>query len=202
MELHPLLSRLEKTDLERYVNAYKDDMINFLEDLGLSNTLALKVLEDVRASISWKTVLSWQTIHKNIEGVIIKDYEVKVLDENDHIFIDTLKNLGISRNVATMMAYLMNVDEASSQEIEISTGLRQPEVSLALKLMHKQSWINVRSEKKPGKGRPMKIYSLMAPIDEIISFYEDKIYKESQETILAIKKVKAMSKNMPLAIPN
>jgi predicted transcriptional regulator len=132
----------------------------------------------------------------------MKDYEVKVLDENDHIFIDTLKNLGISRNVATMMAYLMNVDEASSQEIEISTGLRQPEVSLALKLMHKQSWINVRSEKKPGKGRPMKIYSLMAPIDEIISFYEDKIYKESQETILAIKKVKAMSKNMPLAIPN
>jgi predicted transcriptional regulator len=202
MELHPLLSRLEKTDLERYVNACKDDVINFLEDLGLSSTLALKVLEDVRASISWKTVLSWQTIHKNIEGVIMKDYEVKVLDENDHIFIDTLKNLGISRNVATMIAYLMNVDEASSQEIEISTGLRQPEVSLALKLMYKQSWISVRSEKKPGKGRPMKIYSLMAPIDEIISFYEDKIYRESQETILAIKKVKAMSKNMPLAIPN
>ena len=52
MELHPLLSRLEKTDLERYVNACKDDVINFLEDLGLSSTLALKVLEDVRASIS------------------------------------------------------------------------------------------------------------------------------------------------------
>jgi hypothetical protein len=52
MELHPLLSRLEKTDLERYMNACKDDLIDFLEDLGLSNILALKVLEDVRASIS------------------------------------------------------------------------------------------------------------------------------------------------------
>jgi DNA polymerase III alpha subunit (gram-positive type) len=52
MELHPLLSRLEKTDLERYMNACKDDLINFLDDLGLSNTLALQVLEDVRASIS------------------------------------------------------------------------------------------------------------------------------------------------------
>ena len=59
------------------------------------------------------------------EGVIMKDYEVKVLDENDHIFIETLRNLGMSRNVATTMAYLMNVDEASSREIEISTGLRQ-----------------------------------------------------------------------------
>jgi predicted transcriptional regulator len=132
----------------------------------------------------------------------MKDYEVKVLDENDHIIIETLRNLGMSRNVATMMAYLMNVNEASSQEIEISTGLRQPEVSLALKLMYKQSWISVRSEKKPGKGRPMKIYSLVTPIDEIISYYEDKLYKESQATILAIKKLKVMSKNMPPKISN
>ena len=67
---------------------------------------------------------SWQNICKTkiIEGVNMKDYEVKVLDEKDHLFIETLKNLGISRNVATIVAYLMNVDEKSSHEIEISTG--------------------------------------------------------------------------------
>ena len=52
MELHPLLSQLDKTDLERYTNACKNDLIDFLEDLCLSNTLALQVLEEVRASIS------------------------------------------------------------------------------------------------------------------------------------------------------
>jgi predicted transcriptional regulator len=128
----------------------------------------------------------------------MKDLEVKMLDEEDHIFIETLRNLGMSRNVATTMAYLMNVDEASSREIEISTGLRQPEVSLVMRLMHNQSWISVRSEKKPGKGRPMKIYSLAAPVDEIISYYEDQIYKQSLATISAIKKLKVMSKNMSL----
>ena len=128
----------------------------------------------------------------------MKDYEFKVLDENDNIFIETLRNLGMARNTATMMAYLMNVDEASSQEIEISTGLRQPQVSLAIRLMSNQSWVSVRSEKKPGKGRPIKIYSLAAPVDEIISYYEDKIYKESQATISAIKKLKVMSKKVPL----
>ena len=126
----------------------------------------------------------------------MKDYEVKVLDENDHIFIETLRNLGMSRNVATTMAYLMNVDEASSREIEISTGLRQPEVSLAMRLMRNQSWVSTHSEKKPGKGRPMKIYSLTASVDEIISYYEGKIYKESQATISAIKKLKVMSKQV------
>ena len=132
----------------------------------------------------------------------MKDSEFKVLDENDHIFIETLRNLGTSRNVATMMAYLMNVDEASSREIEISTGLRQPEVSLAMRLMSNQSWVSVRSEKKPGKGRPVKIYSLLAPVDEIISYYEDQINKKSQATVLAIKKLKVMSKNITPTISN
>ena len=132
----------------------------------------------------------------------MKNYELKMLDEDDHIFIKTLSNLGMARSVATTMAYLLNVDEASSQEIEMSTGLRQPEVSLAIKFMSKQSWINVRTEKKPGKGRPMKVISLMVQVDEIISYYEDKVYKESQVTISTVKKLKLMSKNMPLTIAN
>jgi predicted transcriptional regulator len=130
----------------------------------------------------------------------MKDYEIKLLDEDDHVFIEMLRNLGMSRNIAATIAYLMNVDEASSREIEISTGLRQPEVSLATRLMRSQSWISVRSEKKPGKGRPIKIYSLAAPVDAIISYYEDRIYKESQATISAIKKLKVMSKKEPLAV--
>jgi predicted transcriptional regulator len=127
----------------------------------------------------------------------VKEFKVKMLDEEDHLFIETLKNVGMSGNVATTLAYLMNVDEASTREIEISTGLRQPEVSIVMRLMQKQSWISVRSEKDPGKGRPKKIYSLTAPVDEIISYYEDKIYKESQATISTIKKLKVMSKSMP-----
>jgi predicted transcriptional regulator len=127
----------------------------------------------------------------------VKEFKVKMLDEEDHLFIETLKNVGMSGNVATTLAYLMNVDEASTREIEISTGLRQPEVSIVMRLMQKQSWISVRSEKDPGKGRPKKIYSLTAPVDEIISYYEDKIYKESQATISTINKLKVMSKNMP-----
>ena len=132
----------------------------------------------------------------------MKDYEIKVLDEEDHVFIKTLGNIGMSRSVATTMAYLMNVNEASSMEIEISTGLRQPEVSLAMRLMRNQSWVSVRLEKKSGKGRPTKIYSLAAQVDEIISYYEDRINKESQATISVIKKLKVMSKTVPLTLLN
>jgi len=128
----------------------------------------------------------------------MKDHGIKVLDEKDHIFIETLKTFGMSKSVATTMAYLMNVDKASAREIEISTGLRQPEVSVAMKLMLDQSWVSVLSEKGHGKGRPMKIYSLVTPVDKIISYYGNKIYKASQATISAIEKLKAMSKTMSL----
>jgi len=128
----------------------------------------------------------------------MKDSEVKMLDETDHVFIEMLRDLGMSRNAATTMAYLMNVNEASSREIEISTGLRQPEISLSMRFMCDKSWVSMRSEKKSGKGRPMKIYSLAAPVDAIISYYENQIYKESQATISAIKKLKVMSKQVPL----
>jgi DNA polymerase III alpha subunit (gram-positive type) len=52
MELHPLISQLDNNDLERYMNACKEDLMNFLEDLGLSDNLAAQILDDVRASIS------------------------------------------------------------------------------------------------------------------------------------------------------
>jgi len=132
----------------------------------------------------------------------MKDFEIKVLDEEDYVFIETLKTLGISRKVAMTMAYLMNVNEASAQEIEISTGLRQPEVSLAMRLMSKQSWVSVRAEKQAGKGRPINIYSLVAPVDEILSYYENKIDKESQAIISIIKKLKVMSKKVSHSLSN
>ena len=138
------------------------------------------------------------SIIQKYQRVIMKYFEIKVLDEEDYVFIETLETLGILRKVAMTMAYLMNVNEASAQEIEISTGLRQPEISLAMRLMRNQSWVSVRLEKKSGKGRPMKIYSLTAPVDEIISYYENKIDKESQANISIIKKLKVMSKKVPL----
>ena len=130
----------------------------------------------------------------------MKDSEIKVLDEEDHIFIKTLSNIGMSRKVATIIAYLMKVNEASTQEIELSTGLRQPEISVAMKLMCNQSWASMRLEKNTGKGRPTNIYSLAIPVGEIISYYEDKIYKESQATFSVIKKLKVMSKQVPFTL--
>ncbi|MCK5266537.1 MAG: transcriptional regulator protein [Spirochaetes bacterium] len=124
----------------------------------------------------------------------MKEFDIKVLDEDDQRFIDALKDLGMSRNIATTLTYLTNVPEASSQEIEMSTGLRQPEVSVAMRSMCKNTWVNVHDKKTAGKGRPTKIYSLSAPVDKIVQHYESKILEETQITMNAIDKLKNISK--------
>lgn len=51
MELHPIISMLDKKDLERYMDSCKSDLWDFLENLGLSNALTLQLLEEVRTAL-------------------------------------------------------------------------------------------------------------------------------------------------------
>ncbi|MCD4703527.1 MAG: transcriptional regulator protein [Methanosarcinaceae archaeon] len=120
---------------------------------------------------------------------------MKGLNASDNEVIESLKNLGISRNLATTITYLKNVPEASSQEIEMSTGLRQPEVSVAMREMRTNNWIKENSKNITGKGRPTKIYKLAIPIDKIIGHYESKIREENEARLAIVEKLKAISMN-------
>ena len=120
------------------------------------------------------------------------DFEVKILDENDLIFVSDLRNLGIQRNVALTIVYLSNIKEASSRELEIGTGLRQPEISLALGFMSDNQWIEGHLIKENKKGRPLKVYSLCVKMNQIYEYYEQQIimdYKESAVEIDRLKKI-------------
>jgi predicted transcriptional regulator len=126
----------------------------------------------------------------------MKYNEIEVLDDDDYAFINMLKDVGVPKIVATTIAYLMNVDETSSREIELCTGLRQPEVSLAINKMRTEHWISTRVEHKlVGKGRPVKIFSLSVSVDDIVNHYETEIDKESRELRKSIDLVKARIKN-------
>ena len=75
------------------------------------------------------------------EGRIIKDITIRIADEMDFEFIRGLQNLGMNRNVASLVTYLKEVTEGSSRDIEIATGMRQPEVSIAMQTMRAMNWV-------------------------------------------------------------
>ncbi len=126
----------------------------------------------------------------------MKDLTVMVLDEADHEFIQMLNNLGAPRNLARVIAYLKNVNEATSREIERGTEMSCTEVTKTMQALRNLGWIEV-SVFKRGDGSRKITYSLKIPLDEIVKhFGEEKLGKSVQEmeSILKLKKL-AYSRN-------
>jgi predicted transcriptional regulator len=122
----------------------------------------------------------------------MKETYVLRFDERDVEVVDTLRSLGVPRKVSNMIAYLANVDEATSREIERGSDLRQPEVSIALRTLRKNRWVEERIAKSEGTGRPMKVYKLSMPIEDIIRYYEDIKVKEASKAMESIQKLKSL----------
>jgi predicted transcriptional regulator len=126
-------------------------------------------------------------------GIIIKQTSVKVLDEKDLEFIEALRNLKVPRNVAALITYLADGNEATSREIEMGTNLRQPEVSIAMRTLRQNNWVEERDIKAEGKGRPMKVYKLGLPLKSIITFYEEEANRESAHAMESIQKLRELT---------
>ncbi len=129
----------------------------------------------------------------NQGGNTIREISINVPDENDFAFVEALRNLGVNRNVAVLITYLKEVNECTSKEIEMATGLRQPEVSIAMQTLRERGWAAERELKKEGKGRPMKIYALRPTIGDIIKFYEDGKLQESEQIVQVFTKLRELS---------
>ncbi|KQC12438.1 MAG: ArsR family transcriptional regulator [Methanothrix sp.] len=126
----------------------------------------------------------------------MRQFSVKVLDDDDREFVEVMRDLGIPRNVASMITYLANVDEATSREIEIGSNLRQPEVSIAMRTLRNNGWVEEREIKKDGKGRPMKVYRLTISLEEIIRHFEEEKKKESTRVMENIDRLKNLSQKL------
>ena len=96
----------------------------------------------------------------------------------DEKVVKIFQELGMPRNLAKTLMYISQTDECRSAEIERSANLRQPEVSVAMQELQKKGWITRRDLKKKGKGRPVHIYSLSHPINDIIKNFEGEKLKE------------------------
>jgi len=123
----------------------------------------------------------------------MKRTTVKVLDDRDREFVEALRGLNVLRSAAALITYLANVSEATSREIEMGTGLRQPEVSTGMRVLRENKWIMERDVKAERKGRPMRVFSLSASLEEIIKHYEEEKGRESALTMEAIQRLKEMA---------
>ncbi|AKB14276.1 MAG: transcriptional regulator [Methanosarcina sp. 795] len=122
-----------------------------------------------------------------------EDNEFK-MGEVEYEMVELLRKLNVSRPVALTLACLSKGEEISSQCIEMVSGLRQPEVSIAMRYLRENDWVDMREEKKnQGKGRPIKLYKLTVQMETIINAIEENIMAESKAVLQNIERLKSLS---------
>lgn len=115
------------------------------------------------------------------------------MGKKEYEMVELLRKLNVNRPVALTLACLARGKEVSSQCIEMVSGLRQPEVSIAMRDLREHNWVEMREEKKnQGKGRPVKLYRLIVPMDTIITRIEKDILAESRMALENIERLKNM----------
>ncbi len=89
--------------------------------------------------------------------------------DKEEELIRLLSSMEISKNVARTLVCLQAEEECTSVQIERSTGLRQPEVSIAIQELRDRGWVVKKDIKRSRKGRPVHDYRLARPFSEIIA---------------------------------
>ncbi|MCQ1536969.1 transcriptional regulator [Methanosarcina sp. KYL-1] len=126
-------------------------------------------------------------------GLTVEESDFK-MEDVEYEMVELLRRLNINRPVALTLACLSKGEEISSQCIEMVSGLRQPEVSIAMRYLRENDWVDMREEKKnQGKGRPVKLYKLTVSMETIINTIEEDVLAESRTVLQNIERLKNLS---------
>lgn len=116
------------------------------------------------------------------------------LSRMDDEVIERLIFTGMSKNLAKTLVFLSKRDETTSVQIEKATGLRQPEVSLAMQELRRRRWVTKRDVKKEGKGRPVHAYRISKSFSRIISTIENQEDKKIEKIVKNMNQLRSLTK--------
>lgn len=127
-------------------------------------------------------------------GDTMNNGKTEQISEREYEMVELLRKLNMNRSVALVLACLSTGEEVTSRSIEKKAGLRQPEVSIAMRYLCDNNWIEVREEKKTeGKGRPVKLYKLVVPLEYIIQRIENDVMYQKLSVLESIERLKGLT---------
>ena len=102
--------------------------------------------------------------------------------------IELFQRIGMDEHVAKCFMAIAETEngKASQRELREITGLRQPEISIALEKLYSSGWIDkraIKEEMKVKKGRPFFSYKLKKSVREILDSIRDEVDREHREKI-------------------
>lgn len=112
------------------------------------------------------------------------------LTETEEEVIHLLVEVGLKLNEARILVVFFRGTDLTSRELERIADLRQPEVSVAITQLSKRKWVMVGSLITENKGRPVKVFTLAEPIDEILNELRDGICAGHDQQIVMLTRIR------------
>jgi predicted transcriptional regulator len=116
--------------------------------------------------------------------------QVNYFSKKEYEIVTILRELGFGRTTAKVLVYLAHVEEASSRDIERGTGLRQPEVSLAMQELKEWDWVAEREADRNGPGRKITFFRLAKPFAKIVADIGNRKKTEVRLCLARVQKIR------------
>ena len=124
----------------------------------------------------------------------MKEVSIQVMGDQENEIIELLQGLGLSKIVSKTVTCLASTTEMTSRQLEAAAGIRQPEVSAAMRVLRANEWVFEREEKKKmGKGRPVKVYRLNVPLRHIVELLEKEKIASNEQTMDDIQRLRELA---------
>jgi predicted transcriptional regulator len=120
----------------------------------------------------------------------LRQENVIYFTQKEEDFANLLIKIGTKKNIAKVLVFLAKTPEATSRAIERGTDMRQPEISMAMKYLMDQGWVRSRESSGERKGRPIKIYELAKPFNEIMDCIENEKKNEANNNLALVQKLR------------
>ena len=120
---------------------------------------------------------------QTVKAGVISHY-LAVKNPQGAALAEALIDLGMSPSIVKVLLCLHTHGATTSKVLQTRCGLRQPEISTAIKTLNERKMVEIQSKGANGRGRPSHIYELTQSLQTCIDQYT----MEIEERIVAMQK--------------
>ena len=109
---------------------------------------------------------------------------------------EALIELGMSPSIVKVMLCLHTHGATTSKILQTRCGLRQPEISTAIKTLNERKMVGIQSKGANGRGRPSHIYELKESLQTCIGQFTMEIEERIEVMQKGINTVHRLTQNL------
>ena len=109
---------------------------------------------------------------------------------------ESLIDLGMSPSIVKVLLCLHTHGATTSKILQTRCGLRQPEISTAIKTLNERKMVRIQSKGANGRGRPSHIYKLTESLQTCIGQFTLEIEERIEAMQKSISTVHRLTQNL------